>query len=136
MTKKTASKREPAGAPRNTPGRSLLLTLTLVPLVIGVILIGAWVLDIGMFDDPQVQVTVGVLFFLLGFTLSNLLQGRWLLAAGWGLLMCADIIILVWLHVWAQSAAAVVGLTGFIFLGIEFYRQYQLKRAENVRKRR
>lgn len=134
MTKKTASKSGRASTPQKfTPGRSLLLTLTLVPLVIGVILIGAWVLDIAIFDEPQLHVTVGVLFFLLSFTLSNLLQGRWMLAAGWGLLMCADVILLVWLHVWAQSAAAVVGLAGFVFLGIEFYRQYRLRRLENAK---
>ncbi len=91
-------------------------------------------LDIDIFDEPQLHVTVGILFFLLSFFISNLLQKRWMLAAGWGFLMGADVIILVWLHVWAQAVAIVVGLVGFVFLGIEFYRQYQLNKTENSKK--
>jgi membrane-bound ClpP family serine protease len=128
MAKKAASKTKPSR--RSTPGGNLLLTLTLVPLVIGILLIIAWVLDFSIFDEPQLNVTVGVLFLLLSFALSNVLQKRWMLAAGWGLLMCADIIILAWLHVWAQSIALVVGLAGMVFIGIEFLGQYRLKRLK------
>ncbi|MGB8980881.1 MAG: hypothetical protein WCC12_03315 [Anaerolineales bacterium] len=106
------------------PGRNVLLALTLVPPIIGLLLIAAWVLDIPIFDDPQSQVTVAVLFLLLGFALSNVVQKRWRLAAGWGLLMLADLVILVWLEVWAQAAAIGLGLLGLFFLGIEFYGQY------------
>lgn len=135
MTKKTISRNKQATSRRKSaPGRNLLLTLTLVPLVIGILLIVAWVLDIAVFDEPQLHVTVGVLFFLLSFAVSNALQKRWMLAAGWGLLMCADLIILAWLHLWAQSAAMVVGLFGLVLLGIEFYRQYQLGRVEKANK--
>ena len=135
MTKKSISKNKQSDPQRrSTLGGNLLLTLTLVPLVIGIILIIAWALDISIFDEPQLHVTVGILFFLFSFTASNVLQKRWMLAAGWGLLMSADIIILAWLHVWAQSAALVVGLSGVVLLGIEFYRQYQLGRAKKVSK--
>ena len=135
MTKKSTSKNKRSDPQRrSTLGGNLLLTLTLVPLVIGIILIIAWALDISIFDEPQLHVTVGILFFLFSFTASNVLQKRWMLAAGWGLLMSADIIILAWLHVWAQSAALVVGLSGVVLLGIEFYRQYQLGRAKKVGK--
>lgn len=127
MTKKSTSKNKQVTLQRKSkPGSNLLLTLTLVPLVIGILLIVAWVLDIAIFDEPQLHVTVGVLFFLFSFAVSNILQKRWMLAAGWGLLLCADIIILAWLHVWAQSVALVVGLAGVVLLGIEFYRHYQL----------
>ena len=119
---------------KSTPGKNLLLTLTLVPLVIGILLIGAWALDISIFDEPVLHVTVGILFFLLSFTLSNVLQKRWMLATGWGLLMCADIVILAWFHVWAQSVAIAVGLVGLGFLGVEFYRQYQLNKLEKAKK--
>ncbi|MEW6029643.1 MAG: hypothetical protein ACOYZ8_07635 [Chloroflexota bacterium] len=135
MTKRTVSKnKQDSPARKSPPGRNLLLTLTLVPLVIGIILIGAWVLDIEIFDEPQLNVTVGILFFLSGFTISNLLQGRWMLAIGWGLLMAADLIILAWLHIWAQGAAVTVGLVGLVFLGVEFYRQYRENRAGQAKK--
>ena len=135
MTKKSTSKNKRSDPQRrSTLGGNLLLTLTLVPLVIGIILIIAWALDISIFDESQLHVTVGILFFLFSFTASNVLQKRWMLAAGWGLLMSADIIILAWLHVWAQSAALVVGLSGVVLLGIEFYRQYQLGRVKKASK--
>jgi len=106
----------------------------LVPLVIGVLLIGAWVLDIEIFEDPQAQITVAVLFILLGFAASNAMQKRWRLAAGWGLLMIADLIILAWLNVWAQTVAIGIGVMGITFLAIEFYRQYRQGRVENKKK--
>jgi len=77
-TKNPSSKRE------SSPGRNVILALTLVPLVIGIILIGAWVLDLELLDNPQSQVTVGIFFFLLAFAASNAIQKRWRLAAGWG----------------------------------------------------
>ncbi|RPI91334.1 MAG: hypothetical protein EHM40_16020 [Chloroflexi bacterium] len=117
-----------------TPGCNLLLALTLVPLVIGVLLIGAWVLDIEIFEDPQAQITVAVLFILLGFAASNAMQKRWRLAAGWGLLMIADLVILAWLNVWAQTVAIGIGVMGITFLAIEFYRQYRQGRVENKKK--
>lgn len=115
---------------RSGLGKNLLLTLTLVPLVIGVLLIGAWVLDILVLDDFQAQITVGVLFFLLSFAASNALQKRWRLAAGWGLLMCADLVLWAWLKVWAQVTALGVGLIGLVILGVEFYKQYRTGSAE------
>jgi hypothetical protein len=109
----------------SSPGKNVLLSLTLVPLVIGIILIGAWVLDIELLENPQSQVTVGIFFFLLTFTASNAIQKRWRLAAGWGLLAIADLVTLAWLNLAAQVVAIGAGLVGVIMLGIEFYRQYQ-----------
>lgn len=135
MAKKSTSKNKMVTSQRKSnPGHNLLLMLTLVPLVIGMILIAAWVLDIAIFDEPQMHVTVGILFFLLSFAASNILQKRWRLATGWGLLACANLIILAWLHVWTQSIAMLVGLVGLVLLGIEFYRQYQLGKAEKANK--
>lgn len=126
MAKKSKQKyTRTAAQKRSGLGKNLLLTLTLVPLVIGVLLIGAWVLDILVLDDFQSQITVGVLFFLLSFAASNALQKKWRLAAGWGLLMCADLVLMGWLEVWAQVTALGVGLIGLILLLIEFYRQYR-----------
>ena len=108
-----------------SPGRNVFLSLTLVPLIIGIILIGAWVLDIAIFNDSQAQITVGIFFFLLTFTTSNAIQKRWRLTAGWGALAVADIVTLGWLNVVAQVVAIIVGLTGLVLLGTEFYKQYQ-----------
>ena len=110
---------------KSSPWKNILLALTLVPFIIGVILIGAWVLDLELLENPQSQVTVAVFFFLLTFTLSNAIQSRWRLAAGWGLLAIADIVTLAWLNLAAQIIAIVLGVIGVVLLGIEFYQQYQ-----------
>lgn len=124
--KKSSSKK------RSSPTKNVLLSLTLVPLVIGVILIGAWVLDLELLENPQSQVTVGIFFFLLAFTMSNAVQKRWQLAAGWGLLAIADIVTLAWLNVAAQVIALSVGLFGLVLLGIEFYKQYREGRTKKI----
>ena len=115
---------------RSSPGRNVLLALTLVPLVIGIILIGAWVLDLEILDNSQSQITVGVFFFLLSFTTSNAIQKRWRLAIGWGLMAIADIVTLAWLNLIAQVVALFLGVIGVILLGIEFYKQYQKGRTK------
>ncbi|MEW5827536.1 MAG: hypothetical protein AB1846_01500 [Chloroflexota bacterium] len=123
MAKKSSHKSTPPK--KSSPGRNILLALTLVPLVIGLILVGAWVLDLELLGDPQSQITVGIFFFLLAFTASNALQKRWRLAAGWGLLAVADIVTLAWLNVAVQAIALTLGAAGLVLLGIEFYRQVQ-----------
>jgi hypothetical protein len=135
MTKKLPSRSKKSGLQKqSSPGRNVLLTLTLVPLVVGILLIGAWVIDISILEDSQSQMLVGILFFLLSFAASNALQKRWRLAVGWGLLMCADLVILAWLELWAQTVAIGFGLVGLIFLAVEFYRQYQQGKLEKARK--
>jgi uncharacterized membrane protein len=135
MPKKTSKKSKAISSKkRSSPGRNVFLSLTLVPLVIGIILIGAWVLDITIFNDPQAQITVGIFFFLLTFTTSNAIQKRWRLAAGWGLLAVADLVTLAWLNVTAQVLAVIVGLIGLALLGIEFYRQYQQNKSKKSSK--
>ena len=126
MPKKSARSNNPSSSPkRSSSGRNVFLALTLVPFVIGVILIGAWVLDLELLETPQSQVTVGIFFFLLTFTASNAIQNRWRLAAGWGLLAIADLVTLAWLNLAAQISALTLGLIGIVLLGIEFYQQYQ-----------
>ena len=119
---------------KSTPGRNVFLALTLVPLVIGLILVGAWMLDIEIFDNPQSQVTVGIFFFLVSFSASNAMQKRWRLTAGWGALAIADIVTLAWLNLAAQIVALGVGLVGAVMLGLEFYNQYQLNRGNKGKK--
>ena len=109
---------------RSSLGKNILLTLTLVPVVLGILLILAWALDLEILEN-QSEIQVGIFFILLGFALSNVLQKKYGLAAGWGALAIANLIILTWWNVWAQVIAAIAGLAGLIFLGIEFYKQYQ-----------
>lgn len=116
---------------RNSLGKNILLTLTLVPVVLGLLLIGAWALDMKILEN-QSEVQVGIFFLLLGFALSNTLQKRYGLAAGWGALATASLIILTWWNVWAQTISAVAGIIGAIFLGMEFYKQYQQNKAEKA----
>ncbi len=114
---------------RTSLGRNVILMLTLVPIVIGLLLILAWALDFEILEN-QSEVQVGLFFILLGFALSNVLQKRFRLAAGWGVLAIADLIVLTWRSVWAQGIAIAVGVIGIIFLGIEFYKQYQQDKGE------
>lgn len=135
MAKKSASKSNKTQSPKKSaPGRNVFLALTLVPLVIGIMLIGAWALDMEILDDPQSQLTVGIFFFLVSFATSNALQRRWRLAGGWGALALADIVTLAWLNLAAQIVALSVGLMGVILLGIEFYKQYQQARTNKAKK--
>lgn len=135
MAKKVTSKQKNTPSPkRSSPGKNVFLALTLVPFVLGVILIGAWVLELEIFDNSQSLVTVGVFFFLLSFAASNAFQKRWKLAAGWGLLAVADIVTLAWLNLAAQVIALSLGLIGVVMLGIEFYYQYQQNKVGKARK--
>jgi low temperature requirement protein LtrA len=135
MAKKSTTKNKKVPpSKKSTPGRNVFLALTLVPLVIGIILVGAWVLELEVLGDSQSQVTVGIFFFLVSFATSNALQKRWRLAAGWGLLAVADLVTLAWLNLAAQVLALGVGLIGVTILGIEFYNQYQQNKVKNVKK--
>ncbi len=104
---------------------SVLLTLTLVPMVIGILMIGAWALDILLWEDAQAQVIVGILFILVSFAASNALQKKWRLAAGWSLLALSDIIILIWLNVTVQIFALVIGAAGILIIIFEFISQWK-----------
>jgi hypothetical protein len=131
MPKRAQKNKNSSSKKESSPGRNVFLSLTLVPLVIGIILIGAWVLDLELLENPQSQITVGIFFFLLTFTASNAIQKRWQLAAGWGLLALADIVTLAWLNLAAQIVAILAGFVGVILLGIEFYKQYQVGKQKS-----
>ncbi len=107
---------------RPLPGWArLALALTLVPLVGGLLLMAAWALDIRLTRDLESQAWVGLLFMLLSFVLSNLIQRRWRLFLGWLLLGLADLILLIWVSLYAQGMAGIIGLAGVLILGGEFY---------------
>lgn len=127
MAKKASKKKKKRE--RSSLGKNVVMTLTLVPVVIGLLLILAWALDMEILKN-QSEVQVGIFFLLLGFALSNTLQKRFGLAAGWGSLAVANLVILTWWNIWAQVIAGTAGLAGFIFLGTEFYKQYRQDRAE------
>jgi hypothetical protein len=133
MAKKSAKKNK-RKKKRNSLGKNILLTLTLVPVVLGLLLVLAWALDLEILQN-QSEVQVGIFFLLAGFTLSNTLQKKYRLAAGWGSLAVADLIILTWWNIWAQGVASIVGLVGLTFLGIEFYNRYQQDKLEKADKK-
>jgi hypothetical protein len=132
MAKKASKKKK--RTKRTSPGKNILLMLTLVPIVVGLLLIIAWALDLEILAN-QSEVQVGLFFLLLGFSLSNVIQKRLGLAAGWGSLAVADLIILTWWNIWAQAIASIAGLIGLIFLGVEFYKQYQRDKLEKAGKK-
>jgi hypothetical protein len=133
MSKRSARARKAAASKPSLPaGSSLPLALTLVPPVIGLLLIGAWALDISIFGEAQLG--IAILFILLGFAASNAVQRRWRRATGWGLLTVADLVLMIWPEFWAQGAAIGLGLLGLAFIGIEFYRQYRQSGLETQKK--
>ena len=131
MTKKKKTKQSKK---RSSPGKNILMTLTLVPVVIGVLLLGAWAMDLEILEN-QSEVQVGIFFLLLGFAASNALQKRSRLAIGWGTLAIADLILLTWFSILAQGVAIAVGLIGSVILGIEFYKQYQQNKMDKASKK-
>jgi hypothetical protein len=106
------------------------LALTLVPLVIGGLLILAWALDMNLFEQPSTQVYVGVLFVLLGFAASNALQNNWNLTAAWLLMAAADFILLAWVNLYTQVLGFLIGGLGLILLLYEFYKRFQDQRKK------
>jgi uncharacterized membrane-anchored protein len=120
--RKTISAQSPANPSR---WKNILLALTLVPIIAGVVLIAAWALDISLVGALESQVFIGLLFILLGFTLSNLAQGKWGLFAGWLLLTIADTLLLLVPALPVQIVALALAVIGLALLAVEFYRQYQ-----------
>lgn len=107
----------------------VLLAMTLVPMVIGVLLILAWGLDLNIWEPPESQVWVGIIFILLSFSASNVLQRKWYLAAGWFLLGVADFIFLRWIAIGFQIIAGGMAVIGVSLLLFEFYRQWRRQRS-------
>jgi hypothetical protein len=122
--------------PQKTKGSwtRLGLAMSLVPMVLGGLLIFAWAMDFYIFDDPQSQTLVGILFILIGFAASNALQKKRNLAIGWSLLMIADLVFLFWVDLWAQIVAIVVGVVGLGFFLAEFYRRWKEEKAKTKKK--
>ena len=108
----------------------LLLALTLVPMVLGLMLIGAWALDFEIFDEPQTQTLVGILFILFSFAASNGLQKKRNLAIGWSLLTVADLVLLLWIELWAQILAIIAGVVGLGVLVFVFYKAWKEEQAK------
>lgn len=105
---------------KNTPAwRQILLALTLVPLVAGGVLILLWAFDVFLWQPPDNQLTVAVLFVFFSFSASNFLQGKWLVGLGWFLLMIADGILLSQVRGTVQIAAIVVGIIALIIFAVE-----------------
>jgi hypothetical protein len=109
----------------------ILLALSMAPLILGVVLIGAWSLDITLIGELENQIWVGLMLILFSFTLFNLLQKKWGLFAGWLLLTIADFLLLALVDLRVQILALVLAALGMGFLIIEFYKQYQRQSQQN-----
>lgn len=120
--------------PEGTSRPSMLLALTLVPLVIGGLLILAWGLDIDIWDPAEVQVWIGILFILLSFAASNALQKKWYPAAGWLLLSVADFMLLRWIALWIQVIAFVMAAVGIGLVLFEFIRAWRANARDKNKK--
>ena len=112
----SSTSRSPA-QPRTWSQR--LLSLSLVPIVAGVVLIGTWALDISVIGSLDNQPLVGLFFILLGFALSNMFQKLWRLAVGWALIALADILLLVPAQDVVRYAAIAIGIVGLLCLIVE-----------------
>lgn len=123
-SKKTSIKKSARNQQAQPQIIRILLALTLAPLILGIALIGAWSLDITLIGELESQVWVGLLLILFSFTLSNLLQKKWGLFAGWGLLTVADFMLLRWVDLRVQIVALALAAIGMGFLIIGFYRQF------------
>jgi tellurite resistance protein TehA-like permease len=134
MAKRKTQMKHPV--PRRSQGSwtRLLLALTTVPLVLGVLLIGAWALDLNIFDNPQSQTLVGILFILFSFAASNGLQRKRDLTIGWSLLTGADLVLLLWVEFWAQILALIAGVVGLGFVLVVFYRRWNEEQAKTKKK--
>lgn len=131
MAKRAVVKPKPAPRkPAKLSWGMIGLALTLVPLVIGGLLILAWALDMNLFELPQTQVYVGVFFILLGFAGSNAVQKNWNLTAAWLLMAAADFILLAWVNLYTQVLGFLLGGLGLILLLYEFYKRYQDQRKK------
>lgn len=125
--KKSTSARQSTAVEERPRWVRLLLLLTLVPMVIGLLLILAWAMDwnvTGRLDD---QIVIGTLFLLASFSATNALQQKWYPAAGWLLLAIADGLILAGRQVAVQAVGVALGVGGLTLLGIEFYQRYRLQ---------
>ena len=109
----------------------VLLALTLAPLILGVVLIGAWSLDITLIGELESQIWVGLFLILVSFTLSNLLQKKWDLFAGWLLLTIADYLLLKLVDLRVQILALALAAIGMGLLIVGFYRQFRRQSQQN-----
>lgn len=107
----------------NTGLRGRLLALTLVPLIVGVILIIFWALDLETFGDPERLPPVALFFIMISFFVSNALQKRWNLAAGWALLSAASFLLWISRQTIVLVFSLILGLIGLIFISLEFARR-------------
>jgi hypothetical protein len=112
----------PPKAPKSA-WKDIGLALTLIPLGIGLFLIIAWALDWDLTGYLDSQVWIGVLFLLISFTFSNLIQKRWILFAGFLLLTIADLLFLLWVNLYVQVAAGILGFIGISLVGFRYFQQ-------------
>lgn len=132
MTKqssKLSSASRPSDQLRPWPKR--FLSLSLVPIIAGVVLIALWALDINVIGSSDSQPLVGLFFVLLGFMMSNAFQKLWRLALGWLLIAAADILLLIPAQDAVRYAAIAIGAVGLVLLIAEI--AVRVRQAQQTR---
>ena len=104
--------------------RKWLLVFSMAPLVLGLMLIIATLLDIVVWGSLELQAVVGVLCVLVSFVASNALQKQWNLAGGWLLLGGAVWLWVNWRETWVRGLAYVIGGLGLVLLAREFMQRF------------
>jgi hypothetical protein len=115
---------------QRTNWKQIFLALSLVPLVAGVILIIMWAMDFFLWQPPDTQVTIAVLFIFLSFSASNFFQDKRLLAVGWFLLMIADGLLLSQLRGPGQILAIILGVIALGLFTFEVFRRVRSQITE------
>lgn len=110
------------------------LALTLVPLIVGGVLIFAWAIDWDLWGRLEDQIVIGTIFIFFSFGLNNALQDRWVLATSWLLLMVADWMVLLAANSAVQRFGIVLGMGGLLLLGFEYFRRIAQNREAKSRK--
>ena len=105
--------------------RKWLLVFSMAPLVLGLMLIIATLLDIVVWGSLELQAVVGVLCVLVSFVASNALQKQWNLAGGWLLLGAAVWLWVNWRGTWVRGLAYVIGGLGLVLLAREFMQRFE-----------
>ncbi len=101
-----------------------LLTFSMAPLVLGLLLIASTLLDIVVWGSLELQAVVGVFCVLVSFVASNALQKQWLLAGGWLLLTVAVWMWLNWRGTWVRGLSYIVAGLGLFLLAREFMQRF------------
>lgn len=123
--KRSSTRRPTSPAPADSSDRRArsLLALTLIPLIVGLVLIFTALVGLTLWGSWAAQAVAGGLLVLASFAASNALQKQWLLAAGWLLVGAGIGLGFSLVQTWATVAAFLMGGLGLYLLLNEFIKR-------------